>query len=124
MIPAFKLPGHTKLFKTKEWIILKNSKGKTHFKLYQLYFYAVSCAFEWNFVRKTAKIVAPKQRHNATVDSKTEEEISIAVKEGTKRKQRMKVKQKSKQTPQQAPVVAINWLLKHPWELGDFRNEL
>jgi hypothetical protein len=64
-IPAFKLPGHTKLFKTKEWIILKNSKGKTHFKLYQLYFYAVSYAFEWNSVRKTAKIVAPKQQHNA-----------------------------------------------------------
>jgi hypothetical protein len=40
----------------------------------------------------------------------------------TKRKQRIKVKQMSKQTPQRAPVVAINWLLKHP--LGDFRNEL
>jgi len=33
----------------------------------------------------------------------------------TKRKQRIKMKQR-------APVVAINWLLKHP--LGDFRNEL
>jgi hypothetical protein len=83
-IPAFKLPGHTKLFKMREWIILKNSKGKTHFKLYQLYSYAVSCAFEWNSVCKTANIAAPKQRHN--VDSKTEEEISIVVKEGAKRK--------------------------------------
>jgi phosphopantetheine adenylyltransferase len=61
---------------------------------------------------------------HAAVDSKTEEEISTAVKEGAKRKQRIKVKQKSKQTPQQAPVVAINWLLKHLRELGDFRNEL
>jgi hypothetical protein len=34
----------------------------------------------------------------------------------------IKVKQMSKQTPQRAPVVAINWLLKHP--LGDFRNKL
>jgi len=40
----------------------------------------------------------------------------------TKRKQRIKVKQMSKQTPQRALIVAINWLLKHP--LGDFRNEL
>jgi hypothetical protein len=32
--------------------------------LYQLYFYTVSCAFEWNSVHKTAKIAAPKQRHN------------------------------------------------------------
>jgi phosphopantetheine adenylyltransferase len=67
MIPAFKLPGHTKLFKMK---------------------------------------------------------VSTAAKEGAKRKQRIKVKQKSKQTPQRAPVVAINWLLKHLRELGDFRNEL
>jgi hypothetical protein len=34
------------------------------------------------------------------------------------------VKQKSKQTPQRALVVAINWLLKHLRELGDFWNEL
>jgi hypothetical protein len=34
------------------------------------------------------------------------------------------VKQKSKQTPQPVPVVAINLLLKHPLELGDFRMEL
>jgi phosphopantetheine adenylyltransferase len=61
---------------------------------------------------------------HAIVDSKTEEEISTTVKEGTKRKQRIKVKQKSKQTPQRAPVVAINWLLKHLRELRDFRNEL
>jgi hypothetical protein len=54
--------------------------------MYQLYFYAVSCTFEWNSVRKTAKIAAPKQWHNAVVDSKTEEEISTAVKEGAKRK--------------------------------------
>jgi hypothetical protein len=61
------------------------------------------------------------------VDSKTEEEISTTVKEGkegAKRKQRIKVKQKSKQTPQRAAVVTINWLLKHPRELGDFQNEL
>jgi hypothetical protein len=45
---------------------------------------------------------------HATIDFKTEEEISTAVKEGAKRKQRIKVKQKSKQTPQHAPVVAIN----------------
>jgi hypothetical protein len=53
----------------KEWIILKNSKEKKHFKfkqkMYQLYFYAISCTFEWNSVRKTAKIAAAKQRHNA-----------------------------------------------------------
>jgi hypothetical protein len=61
---------------------------------------------------------------HAAVDSKTEEEISTALKEGAKRKQRIKVKQKSKQTPQRAFVVAINWLLKHPRELGDFLNEL
>jgi hypothetical protein len=57
---------------------------------------------------------------HATVDSKTEKEISTAIKEGAKRKQRIKVKQKSKQTPQRAPVVAINWLPKHPRELGEF----
>jgi hypothetical protein len=61
---------------------------------------------------------------HAVVDSKIEEEISTLITEGAKRKQRIKVKQKSKQTPQRAPVVAINWLLKHPRELGDFRNEL
>jgi hypothetical protein len=43
---------------------------------------------------------------HAAVDFKTEEEISTAVKEGAKRKQRIKVKQKSKQTPQRALVVA------------------
>jgi len=43
---------------------------------------------------------------HAAVDSKTEEEISTAVKEGAKRKQSIKVKQKFKQTPQRAPVVA------------------
>jgi hypothetical protein len=59
---------------------------------------------------------------HAAVDSKTEEEISIAVR--AKRKQRIKVKQKSKQTPQRVPVVTINWLLKQLRELGDFRNEL
>ncbi len=32
------------------------------------------------------------------------------MKEIIKTKQRIKVKQKSKQTPQRAPVVAINWL--------------
>jgi hypothetical protein len=51
---------------------------------------------------------------HATVDSKTEEEISTSIMEGAKRKQRIKVKQKFKQTPQRAPVVTINWLLKHP----------
>jgi hypothetical protein len=61
---------------------------------------------------------------HAGLDSKIEEEISTAVKEGAKRKQRIKAKQKSKQTPQRAPVAAINWLSMHPWELGDFRNEL
>ncbi len=56
-IPAIKLPGHTKLFKTKmrikEWIILKNSKEKTNFKFnqktYQLYFYAVSLRLRVEF---------------------------------------------------------------------------
>jgi hypothetical protein len=36
----------------------------------------------------------------------------------------MKVKQKSKQTPQRAPIVAINWLLKHPRELGEQCNAI
>jgi phosphopantetheine adenylyltransferase len=61
---------------------------------------------------------------HAVVDSKTEEEISTTIEEGAKRKQRIKVKQKSKQTPLWAPVATINWLLKHLRELGDFRNEL
>jgi len=65
-----------------------------------------------------------KRETHAAIDFKTEEEISTLVKEGAKRKQRIKVKQTSKQTPQRAPVVAINWLLKHPRELRDFRNEL
>jgi hypothetical protein len=36
---------------------------------------------------------------HVAIDFKIEEEISTAVKEGAKRKQRIKVKQKSKQTP-------------------------
>jgi hypothetical protein len=73
----------------KEWIILKNSKEKTHKqKMYQLYFYAVSCAFEWNSVRKTAKIAAAKQRHNAKLSLSLSLSMSLSVDPGPKTESR------------------------------------
>jgi len=97
----------------KEWIILKNSKEKTNFKfkqkMYQLYFYADSCAFDWNSVRKKAKIAAAKQRHNAK--SSLSLSLSLSVDPGPKTESRSRALYSNRWAPRYQKIIGLSFRL-------------